>query len=53
MTDKDIAEYTTRIIVALIEKGNLDATEYPRVLNIYKAVHNQVLQSATEAGQQL
>ncbi len=53
MTEKDVAEMTLRIVIALIEKGPYNAAEYPQILKIYEAVNNQVAKSAVEAAKKL
>ena len=53
MTDKEIAEVTVRIVCALLESGPYNETEYPQVLKVYKAVSNQVLETAIDVNARL
>ncbi|MBQ9904906.1 MAG: hypothetical protein IJM47_08995 [Synergistaceae bacterium] len=48
MDTKQIAELTTRIIVALIENGKADCTDIEKVCKMYRAICEQIVITESE-----
>ncbi len=48
MDTKQIAELTTRIVVAMIESGKADCTDIEKVCEMYKAISEQIVVSESE-----
>lgn len=48
MDMKQVAELTTRIVVALIESGKVDCSDIEEVCEMYRAISVQIVSSETE-----
>ena len=48
MDTKQVAELTTRIVVAMIESGKADCSDIEKVCEMYRAMSEQIVNTESE-----